>query len=120
MPREWTGSCANLPDSLRAASAVCADHARETNDERWMFLAYSLGEWADATAELYARLDAGAPYTNAQGVALAQRITDRTVRVEISTRPFDLPNGYLLVNVYDAASQRPFQCGIAPDGSVSS
>lgn len=120
MPREWTGSCAVLPEALRALAITFAERGGETNDSFLRDEAYTLSEWADAVEQLYARLDAGEPYTNAQGVALARRITERTQRVEVYPRPFDLPDGSLRVLIHDAGAQRAFECGIEPDGSVSS
>jgi hypothetical protein len=120
MQREWTGSCANLAESMEALAVKFANRANETGDSFLQDEAYTLSEWADAIRELYARLDADEPHTNAQGVAISRRITERTERVEIFPRPFDLPEGYLLATFHDRDAAMPFVCGIAPDGSVSS
>lgn len=62
--------------------------------------------------------DAAQEPTNVQGLALSRLMRDRpNVAVTITRRPFDLPEGYWLV-VFD--SDPRFECGIAPDGSVSS
>lgn len=56
--------------------------------------------------------------TNVQALALARLMRDRpNVAVTITRRPFDLPEGYWLV-VFD--SDPRFECGIAPNGDVSS
>lgn len=136
--REWTGSVAVLPASMRELAIDFANRAYAARDEadgpnelatlRALAAyvqdnAYTLGEWSDAIDELYARLDAGEPYTNAQGVALVRRLSEHTQRVTITLRPSDLPDGYLLVHMEDyvgVGQARSFVCGIAPDGRVSS
>ena len=49
-----------------------------------------------------------------QSLALAPRMRN-TRQVTIAVGPFDLPSGYWLARFDDG-----FECGIAPDGAVSS
>lgn len=120
MQREWTGSCANLGESMRALAITFAERGNETNDSFLRDEAYTLSEWADAIDELYARLDVGEGLvTNAQGTAIARLMRgrlDETVTVSRTlARVAGLPANWLLVT-FSAG----FECGIAPDGSVSS
>jgi hypothetical protein len=137
--REWTGSVAVLPESLRKLAidmANLANAAREQlevldaslyddevqqlqglADAQRAFLAghaYTLREWAVAVEQLYARRDES---LNAQGLALARLMAGRRgERVNILTNAtFTLPEGWWL-----ATFECGFECGIAPDGSVSS
>jgi hypothetical protein len=58
--------------------------------------------------------------TNRQALALARLIRQRPdAHVAIRQRPFDLPEGYWLVS-FTSYPQDEFQCGIAPNGDVSS
>jgi hypothetical protein len=60
------------------------------------------------------------PMSDAQGVALAgiaRRFNANAVRVAM--RPFDLPEGYLLVTL-TPGSGGDFVCGISPTGEISS
>lgn len=56
--------------------------------------------------------------TNVQALALARLMRDRpaAAQVVVHRDVFDLPNGYWLAII----GLDGFQCGIAPDGSVSS
>jgi hypothetical protein len=120
MQREWTGSCANLAESMEALAVKFASRANETGDSFLQDEAYTLSEWADAIRELYARLDVGdGLVTNAQGVAIARLMRGRLDETATVSRPLartaGLPENWLLVT-FSAG----FECGIAPDGSVSS
>ena len=124
MSREWTGSCSRLDEAMRELAIKFAERGSgngELSDVQEFLRdeAYTLNEWADAVAQLYARLDAGEPYTNAQGVAITRRITERTSRVVIFPRQPDLPDGYLGA-FYEDVDGNGFTCGIAQDGQVSS
>lgn len=62
-------------------------------------------------------LDELAQPTNLQALALARLMRDRPgAQVVVHRDVFDLPNGYWLAVI----GLDGFQCGIAPDGSVSS
>lgn len=117
--REWTGSCANLGESMRALAIKFAERAHETNDSFLQDEAYTLSEWADAIDQLYIRSDAGGLITNAQGAAIARLMRgrlDETVTVSRTlAQVVGLPENWLLVT-FSAG----FECGIAPNGGVSS
>lgn len=122
--REWTGSVAALPESLRNLAqefmrtshgdpALLAGYLRDH--------AYTLNEWGDAVDQLYVRLDErpreGCP-TNAQGVALAGRFKPDTTSIVVTRGGFGLPDTYLYV--VESNSGRDFHCGIDEEGRVSS
>lgn len=139
--RQWTGSCANVPASLRALASAIYERTNEVIDgareqpptdraeadallrEAFTLIdwlrdhATTLNEWGDAVEQLYARLDEGSPTTNAQGIGIARLMRSRPgVGVtNITPSPFGLPGEYVGVAFNDG-----FVCGIAPDGSVSS
>lgn len=80
-----------------------------TEDEEW--LAGAGEALANSLRELLAKP------LNMQALALARLMRDRAGQhVQIHDKPFDLPDGYWLV-VFDHGS---FECGIAPNGDVSS
>lgn len=123
--REWTGSVAVLPEAVRELAVKMANLAnqgwREENLDQVQKLeaflrdeAYTLNEWADAIEQLYARRDES---LNAQGLALARLMAGRRgERVTVITNAtFTLAEGWWLVTF-----ECGFECGIAPDGSVSS
>jgi hypothetical protein len=137
--REWTGSVANLPESMRAFAVEMANLANEEaaelkSDERHEvdaalervveFLrdhAYTLSEWGDAVEQLYARLDAPAgagDFTNAQALAVGRIALRPPYHTAVWPTPFDLPDGYALVCTKEAGVVNA-QYGVAPDGSVS-
>lgn len=60
--------------------------------------------------------DMGDTPANPQANALLDRVRRNSGPTEVHVKPFDLPDGYLLV--IDQVGE--FTCGIAPDGRVSS
>lgn len=73
-----------------------------------------MGETAQALASIVREL---LEPTNVQALALARLMRDRPgAQVVVHRDVFDLPNGYWLAII----GLDGFQCGIAPDGSVSS
>lgn len=123
--REWTGSCANLAESLRMLAIEFMNKSREHPDTPLSSYlqdhAYTLGEWGDAVDALYARLDEGELVTNAQGIALAAFLrrgwmnAERRFQFASVARGGDgLPETYLLVRMGDG-----FTGGIDPDGRTS-
>lgn len=57
-PREWTGSCAVLPESMREFATSLIEHGHATNDSFCVDHASTLREWADAVEQLYVKRDA--------------------------------------------------------------
>jgi hypothetical protein len=144
--REWTGSTKDVAGSLHAmaqefASRAMAardllavgdemsvDELRGALDRLGTYMqdhAYTLNEWGDAVEQLYVRLDAkgssASVMTNAQGVALAARFTERTLSINVTQGSFGVPKDY----VYGVARDRQanvadFHFGIDPEGRVSS
>lgn len=140
--RQWTGSCANVPESLRALALEFMTKAYAARDELKIdsgaersdvdralaeLSAYlidhaaTLSEWGDAVEQLYARLDEGEIVTNAQGVALAGflRRGFRTAVpayrwANVAQGGMGLPNTYLSVRMADG-----FEGGIDQEGRVS-
>lgn len=123
--RQWTGSCANVPESLRALALEFMAKAHEHEDSplsRYLIdHAYTLNEWGDAVEQLYARLDEGEIVTNAQGVALAGflRRSFRTAVpayrwANVAQGGMGLPDTYLHVRMADG-----FTGGIDQEGRVS-
>lgn len=124
--REWSGSCANLSESLRALAIEFAGKSHtDAGSPLASYLsdhAYTLAEWADAVEQLYARLDEGEIPTNAQGVALARFLrprfrddahpADRGARV--TRGGMGLPDDYLLVVLNDG-----YTGGIDREGRTS-
>lgn len=87
--------------------------------------AYSLSEFALQVREEYARLsDKGsgaAVATNAQGVALAARFTERTLSLHVTRGSCGLPDDYLYVIARADRSDVPdFHFGVDSEGRVSS
>jgi hypothetical protein len=62
--------------------------------------------------------DPNAPVADPQANALLERVK-RAGSAIVNAQPGDLPHGYLYV-IEEPYGERPFHCGIAPDGSVSS
>jgi hypothetical protein len=127
--RQWTGSVAVLPVSLRdlAQDFMHKAHGHEDSPLSSYLIdhAYSLSEWGDAVEQLYARLDAkgssSSVMTNAQGVALAARFTERTLGINLSRGSFGLPDDYIYAIARDKrAGVADFHFGIDPEGRVSS
>lgn len=128
--REWTGSTAVLPESLRLlalqmqelANTGAINGVEMTAADFLRDNAYTLSEWADAVEQLYARLDEGEIPTNAQGIALARFLrpafrddahpADRSAQV--SRGGMGLPDSYLLVRLSDG-----YTGGIDRDGRTS-
>jgi hypothetical protein len=124
--REWTGSAANLPKSLRELAHEFVAKAHEHRESPLASYltdhAYTLSEWADAAEQLYARLDEGEFPTNAQGVALARFLrpcfrdeahpADRGARV--TRGGMGLSDDYLLVVLNDG-----YTGGIDREGRTS-
>lgn len=126
MPREWTGSVANLGASMRLLAEEFAKRGYSTEAsnvrrerEYLADQAYTLAEWADAIEQLYARLDEGEVPTNAQGVALARFLrghfrNDRFANATVTRGGMGLSDKYLLVRMSDG-----YTGGIAPNGDTS-
>lgn len=55
--------------------------------------------------------------TDEQALALARLSRSREANFSVHLRPFDLPDGYIMVVFSD---QTQFTCGISPTGDVSS
>jgi hypothetical protein len=60
--------------------------------------------------------------TDRQGIALARLLRDRpnAGRCTIYAKPFELPDGYIRVEIPTYHENVYFECGIAPNGDVSS
>lgn len=128
--REWTGSVAVLPESMRLlalqmdelANTGAVDGVEMRGADFLRDHAATLAEWADAVEQLYARLDEGEIPTNAQGIALARFLrpafrddahpADRSAHV--SRGGAGLPDSYLYVRLSDG-----YEGGIDSDGRVS-
>lgn len=97
---------------LRDAAAELQKLAQEHNDSRLSDIAATVGDVAQR-GRVVPRYDE-LP-TKEQLNALAPRIREGHMVTMAAARPFDLPEGYLLVAFEDG-----FTCGIAPNGDVSS
>jgi hypothetical protein len=101
-----------LHDDARELQAFIAGLS-ETDDQAnaLSILAEAAGSLADLVDTLLSEP------TNVQALALARLMRDRPgAQVVVHRDVFDLPNGYWLAVI----GLDGFQCGIAPDGSVSS
>lgn len=113
----------------RAREIIRAIDAGEEGGMRMQDLAGELAEYAIALHEWrtnggfdpYLRTDGDTP-TPAQGIALARVMRDfHSNGARVTAKTFDLPEGYLAVTLYDPQDRGPdFECGIAPNGDVSS
>lgn len=112
------GAYENLVEALAAFSNAREHGTFSEEDGERVYSAEALAEYgrllADATGTL---LDELAQPTNRQALALARLMRDRPgAQVVVHQNVFDLPDDFWLAVI----GLDGFQCGIAPDGSVSS
>jgi hypothetical protein len=113
---------ANVVEATSIAHALLArldshDNLGDTENDavRLAELVIALHEWRTAGGFDPYATDPNAPVANPQANALLRVLRDRPDQSATVSRGFALPSGYLLVTFNEG-----FECGIAPDGSVSS
>jgi hypothetical protein len=119
---------ANVVEATSIAHALLArldshDNLGDTENDavRLAELVIALHEWRTAGGFDPYATDPNAPVANPQANALLERVkrNAKDAASHVLYEPFGLPKGYVLVREWSGGQYR-FECGIAPDGSVSS